>query len=205
MNENIQREGDHSLTYLWNASREEIAIIRQEAYDAAREIITVGRLEQGDLLVVGCSTSEVCGARIGSESRPEVAKEVYLGIADACREANVFLAAQCCEHLNRALILEKQAARERGYEPVNVVPVPKAGGSFATLAYENMEHPVAVEHIRADAGLDIGDTLIGMHLKDVAVPVRLSIRSIGQAHLVAARTRAKYIGGSRAQYNGALG
>lgn len=195
-----RREGDHSLTYDWTHTTEEAAAIHRQAYSAAAEIIRTGRLEAGDLLVVGCSTSEVCGAKIGSESRPEVAKEVYRGIAEACAEAGVYLAAQCCEHLNRALILEKQAARERGYEIVNVRPVPKAGGSFATLAFENMAQPVAVEHIRAEAGLDIGDTLIGMHLRDVAVPVRLSVRRIGQAHIVAARTRPKYIGGVRAQY-----
>lgn len=201
----IQREGNHALTYTWEHTQEDAARIYRESFAAAAEIITVGRLEPGDLLVVGCSTSEVCGAKIGSESRPEVAMQVYSGIADACREAGIFLAAQCCEHLNRALILEKEAAKLRGYEIVNVVPVPKAGGSFATLAYQNMHHPVAAEHIRADAGLDIGDTLIGMHLKDVAVPVRLSIGQIGEAHLVAARTRAKYIGGQRAQYDGELG
>lgn len=200
-----QREGDHSRIYEWADAAAEASAVYTQAYDAAKELIALGHLEAGDLLVVGCSTSEVCGAKIGSESRPEVAKEVYRGIADACREAGVFLAAQCCEHLNRALILEKQAARQRGYELVNVVPVPKAGGSFATMAYAQMEHPVAVEHIRAEAGLDIGDTLIGMHLKDVAVPVRLAVRQIGQAHLVAARTRAKYIGGQRAQYDSTLG
>lgn len=198
--EEIRREGDHSRTYDWARTADEAVGIRQEAYSAVQELCRIGGLEQGDLLVVGCSTSEVCGAKIGSESRPEVAKEVYRGIADACAEAGVFLAAQCCEHLNRALILEKQAAKARGYEIVSVVPVPKAGGSFATLAYQNMVQPVAVEHVKAEAGLDIGDTLIGMHLKDVAVPVRLSVKRIGQAHLVAARTRPKYIGGARAQY-----
>ena len=204
-NEFIQREGDHGRTYDWSHTTDEAAAIHQEAYTAAKEIITIGKLESGDVLVVGCSTSEVCGAKIGSESRPEVARDVFLGIWEACQEAGVFLAAQCCEHLNRALILEKQAAKDRGLEIVNVVPVPKAGGSFATMAYAHFECPVAVEHIRAEAGLDIGDTLIGMHLKDVAVPVRLSVKQIGQAHLVAARTRAKYIGGQRAQYDAALG
>lgn len=205
MNDTIQREGDHARVYDWENASAEAAVIYAQANAAAREIIAVGRLEEGDILVVGCSTSEVCGAKIGSESRPEVARQVCQGIMDACREAGVFLAAQCCEHLNRALILEKQAARQRGLEIVNVVPVPKAGGSFATMAYENMAQPVAVEHIRAEAGLDIGDTLIGMHLKDVAVPVRLTVKAIGQAHLVAARTRAKYIGGQRARYDSTLG
>lgn len=205
MTEPIQREGNHAITYDWNHTGEEAVAIYRQAYTAAREIIENGKLEAGDLLVVGCSTSEVCGARIGSESRPEVARQVYLGIAQACAELEIDLAAQCCEHLNRALILEKQAAKSRGLEVVNVVPIPKAGGSFATMACQHMTAPVAVEHIRADAGLDIGDTFIGMHLKEVAVPVRLSIRKIGEAHLTAARTRPKYIGGSRAQYDERLG
>lgn len=202
---NTQREGDHAKTYEWTHTTAEAAEIYKQAKAAAQEIISVGKLETGDILVVGCSTSEVCGAKIGSESRPEVAQEVYRGIAEACAESGVYLAAQCCEHLNRALIIEKAAARERGYERVNVVPVPKAGGSFAAMAYKHMESPVAVEHIRAEAGLDIGDTLIGMHLKEVAVPVRLAVKQIGEAHLTAARTRAKYIGGQRAQYDAELG
>ncbi len=177
----------------------------EESYAAAKELLQTAKLEEGDLLVVGCSTSEVSGSRIGSASRPELAEDVFMGIWTATKEAGVFLAAQCCEHLNRALILEKQAARERGLEIVNVIPQPKAGGSFATKAYEHFSQPVAVEHLKAEAGMDIGDTLIGMHLKDVAVPVRLSVSAIGNAHLVCARTRAKYIGGERAHYNAELG
>lgn len=195
------KQDNHTQVYSWERTDNEAEQIRRQAYEAAKEIILIGRLEIRDILVVGCSTSEVCGAAIGSESRPEVAAQVFNGIWAACREHGVFLAAQCCEHLNRALILEKDAARERGYAPVNVIPQPKAGGSFATMAYKNFEHPVAVEHIFAEAGLDIGDTLIGMHLKDVAVPVRLALSKIGEAHLVAARTRPKYIGGSRAIYD----
>ncbi len=201
----MQREGDHKKIYEWEHTKEDADTVYGEAYAAAKEIIEIGRLEEGDILVIGCSTSEVCGARIGSESRPEVAASVFAGIYNACNEKKVYLAAQCCEHLNRAIILEKRAARERGLEIVNVVPHPKAGGSFATMAYEHFETPAAVEHIKAEAGLDIGDTLIGMHLKDVAVPVRLSVKKIGAAHLVAARTRAKYIGGERAHYDGNLG
>ena len=118
-----------------------------------------------------------------------------------CAGKGIYLAAQCCEHLNRALILETEAAEKYGYEPVNVMPQPKAGGSFATAAWQAFADPVAVEHIAAHAGMDIGDTLIGMHLKDVAVPVRLSIRQIGEAHLVCARTRRKFVGGVRAVYD----
>ena len=174
--------------------------IREEAYAAAKELIAAAALEEGNLLVVGCSTSEISGERIGSASRPELADDVFNGIWDAARESGVHLAAQCCEHLNRALIIEKTVARERGYEIVSVVPWPKAGGSFATMAYRYFSSPVAVEHVKAEAGMDIGDTLIGMHLKDVAVPVRLSVSSMGNAHLVCARTRPKYIGGERAHY-----
>lgn len=180
---------------------EDMTIIGEEAYRAAKEILSEAKLEKGELFVVGCSTSEVCGAGIGTFSSPELAEVVFGGIYQATQEAGVYLAAQCCEHLNRALILEKEAAREYGYEMVNVVPQPKAGGSFATAAYKAFEHPVAVEHIKAHAGMDIGDTLIGMHLRDVAVPVRIRTTQIGDAHVVCARTRAKFIGGMRAIYD----
>lgn len=179
---------------------EEMTIIGEEAYRAAKELLETAKLEPGELFVVGCSTSEVAGVSIGTFSSPELAEAVFGGIYQATEEAGVFLAAQCCEHLNRALILEKEAAERYGYEAVNVVPQPKAGGSFATAAYKAFERPVAVEHIKAHAGMDIGDTLIGMHLRDVAVPVRIRTGEIGDARVVCARTRAKYIGGSRAVY-----
>lgn len=175
--------------------------IRIEAYTAACQLLKEAKLQPGDLFVVGCSTSEVLGSRIGTHSAPEVASALFDGIHQAAREFGVSLAAQCCEHLNRALILERAAAQRYGCEPVNVVPQPKAGGSFATAAWSSFEAPVAVEHIRAHAGMDIGDTLIGMHLKEVAVPVRISQRTIGQAHVVCARTRPKFIGGIRAIYD----
>lgn len=178
----------------------DMTIIGEEAYRAAKELIEAARMEQGQLLVVGCSTSEVAGASIGSYSSPELAEVVFGGIYQATQEAGVYLVAQCCEHLNRALILEKEAANTFGYEIVNVMPQPKAGGSFATAAYKAFEHPVAVEHVKAHAGMDIGDTLIGMHLRDVAVPIRVRATQIGDAHVVCARTRAKYIGGVRAMY-----
>ena len=176
-------------------------VLYKEACQAAEELIEAAGLVEGDLLVVGCSTSEIYGSKIGSDSRPELAERVFTGIWETAKKKGIDLAAQCCEHLNRALILEAQAARIRQYDRVNVVPRPKAGGSFATMAYKYMDHPVAVEHIRADAGMDIGDTLIGMHLKDVAVPVRLSVNKIGEAHLVCARVRPKFIGGVRASYD----
>ena len=179
--------------------------IEQQAYRVTSELLEVAKLKKGQLLVVGCSSSEVSGAGIGTYSSPEVAESVFAGIYQAVNEVGVYLAAQCCEHLNRALILEEEVAEKYGYEQVNVVPQPKAGGSFATAAYKYFEQPVAVEHIKAHAGIDIGDTLIGMHLKDVAVPVRIETKQIGEAHVVCARTRAKFIGGERAVYDETLG
>ena len=164
--------------------------VYQTAYQAAAELIETAGMKAGQILVVGCSTSEVGGEKIGTYSSPELAAKVFGGIYAAVQEKGIYLAAQCCEHLNRALILETEAAEKYGYEPVNVMPQPKAGGSFATAAWQAFA-----------AGMDIGDTLIGMHLKDVAVPVRLSIRQIGEAHLVCARTRRKFVGGVRAVYD----
>ena len=177
-----------------------IAEVNKQAYAAAKELLAAATLDKEELFVVGCSTSEVAGEQIGSASSEELAEAVFTGIYNATKEAGVFLAAQCCEHLNRALIIEKEAAKKYGYEIVSVVPRPKAGGSFATMAWKHFTHPVAVEHIKASAGLDIGDTFIGMHLKDVAVPIRTSVKTIGDAHVTYAKTRAKYIGGCRAQY-----
>ena len=184
--------------------KEELFSIKKEAYQAAAEIMDAAKLRPGELFVVGCSTSEVAGAKIGTFSSPELAEALFAGILQAAQERRVYLAAQCCEHLNRALILEEEAAVKYGYEPVNVVPQPKAGGSFATAAYKTFAHPTVVEHIRAHAGMDIGDTFIGMHLRDVAVPVRISAKQIGAAHLTCARTRYKFVGGSRAVYDEAL-
>ena len=164
------------------------------------EILSSVNLKCGDIFVVGCSSSEVIGANIGKGSSYEAAKALFDVIYPALKDKGVFLAAQCCEHLNRALIIDNECAEKYGYERVCVIPQPKAGGSFATLAYENMDDPVVVEHVKAHAGIDIGDTLIGMHLRDVAVPLRLSVRHIGEANLVCAYTRPKFIGGSRAIY-----
>lgn len=174
--------------------------IKKQAESAILELLSAANLGPGDLLVIGCSSSEIVGERIGKGSSMEAAEGVYAGIAPILREHGVLLAAQCCEHLNRALIVERGTAEKFGYEPVNVRPWVHAGGSFATTVWENMERPVAVEHVRAAAGMDIGDTLIGMHLKEVAVPVRLSVKRIGLANLVCARTRPKFIGGERAHY-----
>lgn len=175
--------------------------IKQESVTAVRELMAVSQLKQGDLLVIGCSSSEMVGEKIGTHSSVEAAAALAQAVLPVVNEAGVYLAVQCCEHLNRALILEAEAARRYGYDPVNVVPQPKAGGSFATAVWACLEHPVAVEHIRAHAGLDIGGTLIGMHLRPVAVPVRLSVKKIGEAPILCARTRPKFIGGARAVYD----
>ena len=173
--------------------------LRQQAAQAAVLLCEKAKLRAGQIVVVGCSTSEICGSRIGSDSRPEVASAVFGAIHQELRARGIYLAAQCCEHLNRAIIIERAAVP--GADIVNVVPQPKAGGSFATAAYHAFSDPVAVESIRADAGLDIGGTLIGMHLKQVAGPLRLGMDHIGSAILLAARTRPKFIGGVRAVYD----
>ena len=173
--------------------------IREQAAAACRELCEKAGLQKGQILVVGCSSSEICGSKIGSSSNPEMAEAVFSGIYEILQEKGIYLAAQCCEHLNRALIVEQEAVIDR--EIVNVVPQPKAGGSFATITYKTLKEPVAVEHIKADAGIDIGGVLIGMHLKEVAVPLTLSVKNIGEAHITSARTRLKFIGGERAVYN----
>lgn len=176
--------------------------LKLQARQAVRELLAAAGLQAGSILVTGCSSSEITGGRIGKASSLETAQAVFQGIYPLLEERGIYLAAQCCEHLNRALIVEAECAQRYGYEPVSVRPQPKAGGSFATAAWEAFRQPVAVEHIRAHAGLDIGGTLIGMHLRDVAVPVRLSLDHIGCAILLCARTRPKFIGGSRACYEG---
>ena len=173
--------------------------IYQEAKIAAQELCEKAKLQPEQIVVIGCSSSEIGGDHIGTHSSPEIAHAVFTGLYEVFSSQHIYLAAQCCEHLNRAIIVEREAISFA--ETVNVVPQPKAGGSFATTAYHTFKNPVAVEEIRADAGLDIGCTLIGMHLKKVAVPVRLSIDHIGHAILLAARTRPKFIGGSRAIYD----
>ena len=175
--------------------------IKNDAVTAVTELLEVSRLQAGDLLVIGCSSSEMVGETIGTHSSEDAAAALAEAVLPLLKAAGVYVAVQCCEHLNRALVLESAAAEKYGYDPVNVVPQPKAGGSFATAVWGQMEHPVAVEHIRAHAGLDIGGTLIGMHLRDVAVPVRLSVRSIGAAPILCARTRPKFVGGFRAVYD----
>ena len=176
--------------------------IKGDAQNAAKEFVERAHLSAGAIVVVGCSTSSTLGSDIGSHSVPEVGKAIFEGLQSVFKPLGIFIAAQCCEHLNRAIIIEHAAVPFA--EIVNVVPQPKAGGSFATACFSAFEHPVAIEHIKADAGLDIGGTLIGMHLKEVAVPLRLAQDHIGKAILLAARTRPKFIGGERAHYDESL-
>ena len=173
--------------------------LTKQAENVTKEIVEKAGLKKGQILVVGCSSSEICGDRIGTNSNLEVAQAVFKGIYGVLQEKGIYLAAQCCEHLNRAIIVERKAVPVA--DIVNVVPQPKAGGSFGTTAYKTFEEPVALEEIKADAGIDIGGTLIGMHLKKVAVPVKLENRKIGEANVLAARVRPKFIGGQRAIYD----
>lgn len=177
----------------------ELSEIKLQSEKLALELFEAARLKEGQLVVVGCSSSEIAGHRVGSMSSPEIGRAVFDGLYGVLKGKGIYLAAQCCEHLNRALIVEREAVKD--CEQVNVVPQPKAGGSFATAAYYGFDDPVAVEEIRADAGIDIGNTLIGMHLKKVAVPLRLTVTHIGKAPVNAARTRPKFIGGVRAVYD----
>ena len=174
--------------------------ITEQARTVITELLDQAKLKPGQLLVIGCSSSEMVGQRIGKGSSMEAAEAAFAGIYPVLQQKGIQLAVQCCEHLNRSLIVEREVAEARGFEIVNVIPQPHADGSFAVTAWKNFRDPVAVETIVADAGLDIGGTLIGMHLRRVAVPVRVSLKQIGEANILCARTRPKYVGGSRAVY-----
>ncbi len=188
----------------------ELTEIEKQAAQAVAELCDLANIREGGIVVVGCSSSEVGGGVIGHDSSPDIAAAVYRGITSVLNERRLYLAAQCCEHLNRAIVVEREAVAAAlavaslglaGYREVNAVPQPKAGGSFGTCAYRTMKDPVVLDGIAADAGLDIGGTLIGMHLKKVAVPVRLSVKKIGCADILAARTRIPFTGGGRAVYD----
>ena len=172
------------------------------ARSAAMELCEAARLVSGQIVVIGCSTSEIAGHRLGTNSSTEIGEAVFAALFRVFDERRIRLAVQCCEHLNRAIITQRDASS--GFELVNVVPSLEAGGAFAVAAYATLDNPVALEEIRADAGIDIGGTLIGMHLKKVAVPLRLGTAFIGKASVTAARTRPKFIGGARAKYDESL-
>jgi len=175
--------------------------IRETCQTAIRELLAAARLHRGGIVVIGCSSSEVLGEKIGTHSSYETAEEIHAAIAPILAEEGLWLAAQCCEHLNRSIVIEREAAKANGYQIVSAIPQPHAGGSWATNCWQRFNDPVLVEEVRAAAGMDIGGTLIGMHLRRVAVPVRLSMDHIGQAILLCARTRPPFIGGSRAVYS----
>lgn len=178
--------------------------IRNQASAAVAEICESAHLKAGQLFVVGCSTSEVAGDQIGTHSNMDIADALYEGITSVLYAKGIRLAAQCCEHLNRALVVERDTMEHYGFEQVNAIPQPEhAGGAFATSTYHHMSEPVLVEDIqaKADAGIDIGGTLIGMHIHPVVVPLRISLDHIGKAVIICARRRPKYTGGSRAIYD----
>lgn len=175
--------------------------LKNQSNKVLQELILKAKLNSRDIVVIGCSTSEVIGKEIGTCSNIDVAQSLFDGFINIINENGLFLAAQCCEHLNRAIVVEKEVAEKLNVNVVNVVPVIKAGGAFSTVCWNNLKSPVAVEKIEADCGIDIGGTLIGMHIKPVVIPVRTSINNIGYANIICARRRPKFIGGERAQYD----
>lgn len=175
--------------------------ITKQTEAVVNELLSQAKLKKGDTVVVGCSSSEIIGEKLGTDSNLAVAQAVFEAIYSILNKNGLYLAAQCCEHLNRAIIVERELAEKKGYEIVNVVPQPKAGGSFSTTAYKRFNDAVAIESVTAQAGIDIGGTLIGMHIQRVAVPIHLENRQIGKAAVLAARSRPKFVGGSRAVYN----
>ena len=179
----------------------ELSELTAQARKATEELLEAAHLETGDIFVVGCSSSEIRGGRIGHDSSMEVAAAVLAGVLPPLQEQGVYLAAQCCEHLNRSIVIEREVATQYGCQIVAAIPQPHAGGSWATNCWRTFKDPVLVEEVKAAAGMDIGGTLIGMHLRRVAVPVRLSMDHIGEAILLCARTRPPFIGGSRAVYS----
>ena len=178
--------------------------IEKQSRIAAKEICDASGIKKGQIFVVGCSSSEVMGDKIGTATNLEVAEAIYKGIAGVLKERGIYLAGQCCEHLNRALVIEEEVLGKNSFEQVNAIPQPNhAGGAFATVCYRRMKRPVLTESIcmQAAAGIDIGGTLIGMHLHPTVVPIRISLRQIGEAAIICARTRPRYIGGPRALYD----
>ena len=177
-----------------------IDIIQQQTISIVNQLLKVSILSTNQIFIIGCSTSRVSGYKIGNHSSEQVAECIFETTYPILKHKGIYLAIQCCEHLNRAVVLEGMAAKQYGFEQVNVIPKKNAGGALATYAYEHMPEAVIVEAIKADAGMDIGGTMIGMHLKPVVVPIHFEENKIGQATVICARTRPKYIGGMRASY-----
>ena len=178
--------------------------LHQEIIDridaAVAALCDKGRLEAGSVIVLGCSTSEVAGGQIGKASVPELGAVIAKAMIDTCRARGMEPAFQCCEHLNRAVVMEKSALRARGLVQAAAVPQPKAGGSVPAAAWKLLESPALAISVQAEAGIDVGDTLVGMHIRPVAVPLRIDTNRVGQANLVMAYSRLPFIGGSRAVY-----
>ena len=177
--------------------------ITEQSRQAVSEIIEKAHLKPGSLFVIGCSSSEVLGSQIGTATNMDSAKAIYDGIIPVLKSHGIYAAAQCCEHLNRALVVERETMDKYGFEQVNAIPQPNhAGGAFATECYNRFDDPVLIESVEAkgDAGIDIGGTMIGMHMRPVVVPVHSALRKIGCANLVLAYSRPKYVGGPRAKY-----
>lgn len=179
-----------------------LAEVEREAANAAQELVEAARLHRGQIVVIGCSTSEVVGHQVGSWSTPEAAQAIFRGLQSVFAPRGVYLAAQCCEHLNRALVMEQELLDRLRLTQVNVMPVPKAGGSTGAAAYRRLREPAVAASIQADAAIDVGDTLVGMHVRPVAVPLRMGEgeTKVGEAHVAMAYSRLPYIGGARAQY-----
>ncbi|MBR6896833.1 MAG: TIGR01440 family protein [Lachnospiraceae bacterium] len=178
--------------------------ITAQSRQAVEELLNVAHIKEGAIFVIGCSSSEILGDQIGTATNLESAGAVYDGIIPFLNDRGIFAAAQCCEHLNRALVMERDAMEKYCFEQVNAIPQPNhAGGAFATVCYKRFKDPVLVESVlgKADAGIDIGGTMIGMHMHAVVVPVRISLRKIGEAPIICARHRPKYVGGQRAVYD----
>ncbi len=178
--------------------------IKEEVKNAVCEVCDASKIKSGEIFVIGCSSSEITGGTIGKNSSEEVGAAVFDAAYEVLSKKGIYLAAQCCEHLNRALVIESEAAEKYRLEKVNAVPFVKAGGSFATAAYGGFKNPAVVEKISAKAGMDIGETLIGMHIAPVCVPLRITVKKIGEANVICARSRLKFIGGVRAHYDESL-
>ncbi|MCL2703548.1 MAG: TIGR01440 family protein [Defluviitaleaceae bacterium] len=184
----------------YNLSSEEVSVISAQFTALIGECLERGNASAGQIFILGASSSEIAGERLGTADVSGIAGILIQLARKMCEARGVFLAVQCCEHLNRVLVVERECAERYSLTVVNARPVAKAGGSFGAAAYERFTAPVCAEHIQAHLGMDIGDTLIGMHLRPVAVPLRLAQDKIGRAHVVCAYTRPKYIGGPRAEY-----
>ncbi|MGK4466361.1 TIGR01440 family protein [Mammaliicoccus sciuri] len=174
--------------------------MKEDLKQLLNELKSIDFFNNQELCIIGCSTSEVKGSKIGSDGSIDVAKVIYESLDFIHKETGVHFAFQGCEHINRAITIEREIFDPYTMTEVSVVPQANAGGSLSTYAYQHMKDPIVVEHIKCDKGIDIGQTLIGMHLKHVAVPVSIETKRIGEAIVTIAKSRPKLIGGERAKY-----